>query len=273
MLKHPILFFSTMPDFYRVMLLIFSMSLFQTIEFFKAIIRKYSRTKHLLFNASFVLTAIPAQYFLGIALLYVMKFDSTNNFGLLYHLKLSFHPFLITIIAFVLLDLGEYIYHLIMHKSRKLFPFHAVHHSDRVVDIATTLREHPGETLVRLSFLVLWVFVLGVPFWVLMIRQVIQIVSNTLAHANFSIPAKLDNLISWLLVTPNFHHLHHHEKQPLTDKNYGDVLTIWDRLFGTFETPEGKVFQYGIDKYIKPKESKNIKSLLLVPFKQLYSRL
>jgi sterol desaturase/sphingolipid hydroxylase (fatty acid hydroxylase superfamily) len=132
-----------------------------------------------------------------------------------------------------------------------------VHHSDRVVDISTTLREHPGENFVRLSFTCLWVFLTGTFFWVLVLRQIIQIFSTSAAHMNYRLPLKLDKFLGVLFITPGLHQIHHHYQNPYTDSNYGDVLSIWDRLFGTLKRMPSDEVVFGIDTYMREKEEEN----------------
>ena len=50
-------------------------------------------------------------------------------------------------------------------------------------------------------------------------------------HANINLSAKIDKVLSYIIVSPNMHKLHHHYKQPYTDSNYVAVLSIWDRLW------------------------------------------
>ena len=144
--------------------------------------------------------------------------------------------------------------------------FHIVHHSDTVVDVSTTLREHPAENFIRLTFTLLWVFLSGAMLWVLVLRQIIQVVTTLFAHMNYHLPEKTDNVIGWVFITPNLHHVHHHYQQPYTDCNYGDVLSIWDRLFGTFQKLPAKNLVFGVDTHMKNEESSNFKSLLKIPF-------
>ena len=129
-----------------------------------------------------------------------------------------------------------------------------------------TLREHPGETLVRLLFSTFWVFLLGAPFWVILFHQFVQIASNVFVHSNFRLSAKVNNLAGLLFITPNIHHVHHHYQQPYTDSNYGDILSIWDRLFGTFKKLELSGTVFGIDNYMNPEEIENFGNLVKIPF-------
>ena len=68
------------------------------------------------------------------------------------------------------------------------------------------------------------------------------------------------------ILTPNLHHVHHHYQQPYTDSNYGDILSIWDRLFGTFRTLKITDTTFGIDNYMDELENTNFKNLIKIPF-------
>ena len=153
-----------------------------------------------------------------------------------------------------------------MHKQKRLWMFHIVHHSDTFVDVSTTLREHPGENIIRNMMTILWVFLTGIPFWALVLRQMIQIISNAFSHVNYRLPKNIDSVVGWIFITPNLHHVHHHNRQPFTDCNYGDVLSIWDRMFGTFYRLNDLDVVYGIDTCSDEKETSNYLRLLKLPF-------
>ncbi len=260
-------YFTNIPDSHRILLLSSSIFLFWNIENFKPVSLNYKKWTHASVNALFMIPAALVQFGLGWILVKSMNWEATAHFGILQNISsISSNPFMILLVSFVLLDFCEYIYHVLMHKVKRLWMFHLVHHSDQVVDASTTLREHPGETFIRLSFLVLWIFILGVPFWALLCRQFIQIASNVFVHANFRLPEKVDRWLSLLFVTPNMHHVHHHFEQPYTDTNYGDILSIWDRMFGTFSRLEADKTVFGIDNYMETEENANYLNLLKIPF-------
>ena len=144
--------------------------------------------------------------------------------------------------------------------------FHVVHHSDNVVDVSTTLREHPGENFIRLCFTLLWVFLTGAFFWALLLRQIIQTITTLFAHMHYRLPQKLNNFISLIFITPNLHQVHHHYQRPYTDSNYGDVLSIWDRMFGTFKKQPDEALIFGVDNYMQASEHSNFKKLIKIPF-------
>ncbi|MBS1737531.1 MAG: sterol desaturase family protein, partial [Bacteroidetes bacterium] len=211
-------------------------------------------------------TSIPGQLLLGLAFIKTIEWTVQHQFGILYLLPMNSNSSSLFLASFVLLDLGEYGYHIIMHKVKRLWMFHAVHHSDSVVDVSTTLREHPGENIVRLSFTLLWVFITGTAFWMLMLRQIIQAITTLFAHMNYRLPEKIDTVVGFVFITPNLHQVHHHYKQPYTDCNYGDVLSIWDRMFGTLKRMPADQLVFGVDTYMNKKETTHFISLVKIPF-------
>jgi len=259
-------YFSNVPDSHRIYLLAASLFLFGNIEILFLNRKTKNKIIHILNNSLFMLSAAPVQIVLGFLLLNVLKFTSQNHFGIMYSLPFTQNNFAILIIGFLLLDLGEYIYHIAMHKVKQLWMCHLVHHSDRDLTVSTTLREHPIETGIRLLFLITWVFLSGIPFWALMFRLFFQIASNVFVHTNFRINDKIDKIVSIIFVTPNMHQVHHHFQQPYTNKNYGDVLSIWDRIFGTFTTAKANELVFGVDTYFDKSENSNFLQLLKLPF-------
>ena len=236
------------------------------IENLAGLVADYRKWNHAFLNAKFVLTGIIPQFVMSLFFVKTMQWTSIHHFGLLYHLPYMNYPFVLFIVSFIILDFGEYIYHVIMHKVKRLWMFHAVHHSDNIVDVSTTLREHPGETFIRNSFTLLWIFFSGAIFWTLFLRQIIQIASNLLAHTNYRLPQKLDAVLGLVFITPNLHQVHHHYQKPYTDCNYGDVLSIWDRLFGTFCRLPHEEIVFGLDVYMDKKVNSKYFSLLKLPF-------
>lgn len=236
------------------------------IENIAGVLINYKKWNHAFLNAPFIFTNLPGQFLLGIAFVNVIKWTSIHHFGLLYLLPIGKSSFLLFLITFIFLDFGEYLYHVIMHKVKRLWMFHLVHHSDKVVDVSTTFREHPGENILRLSFTLSWVFLSGAALWALILRQIIQVFSTLFAHMNLRLPKLTDRIIGIIFITPNLHQVHHHYQQPYTDCNYGDVLSIWDRLFGTLKNLPGKQLVFGVDTHMRVSETDNFLSLFKIPF-------
>lgn len=236
------------------------------IENIAGVISNYKKWKHAFINAPFILTAIPAQMLLGLAFVKTIEWTAKYHFGILYFLPEKTSSLVLFSFTFLFLDFGEYVYHRMMHKVKGLWMFHVVHHSDPVVDVSTTLREHPGETFIRLTFTLFWVFISGAAFWALLLRQIVQSFSTVFAHMNCRLPEKLDRIVGLVFITPNLHQVHHHYKQPYADCNYGDVLSIWDRIFGTFKRLDAKELVFGIDTYMEKRENGSFSFLAKLPF-------
>ena len=236
------------------------------IEKFYGVLFKYKKWKHAFVNTPFVFTNFPGMLLLGVAFVEVIKWTSIHHFGLLYYFHIDKNSILLFLTTFILIDLGEYIYHVIMHKVKTLWRFHLVHHSDNTVDISTTLREHPVENIIRLSFTLLWVFLSGAVFWALLLRQIIQVFTTMFAHINYLLPEKPDNIIGFIFITSNLHQVHHHYKKQYTDSNYCDVLSIWDRMFGTLKKLPAGDLVFGVDTHMKKEDNGNFESLFKIPF-------
>jgi len=228
-----------------------------------------SKFKHSSVNLAFIFTALPVQLSLTTFIIIICKWSNLHHWGLLNLIHWHTKGWLYYIVAFVLLDLCEYTYHVIMHKIDALWKFHLVHHSDLKVDVSTTTREHPGETFVRTCFLILWVTILGPVIGVLIIRQIFQSFSNIVAHTEFRLSDRANKIIGLIFITPNLHHVHHHYRLPYTDCNYGDVLSIWDRLFGTFEELDREDTCFGIDTHMDEKINGRFLNIVKIPFQKL----
>ncbi len=127
---------------------------------------------------------------------------------------------------------GAYLAHYIEHKIKPLWMIHLVHHSDHKVDATTANRHHPLESLIRFSFTLFGVFIIGASMGVVMLYQSISLISTQFTHANIKLPRKIDKLISCFLVSPDMHKIHHHYRLPYTDANYGNIFSVWDRILG-----------------------------------------
>lgn len=83
---------------------------------------------------------------------------------------------------------------------------------------------------------------------------------------NYQLPQKMDKILGLIFITPNLHHVHHHFVQPYTDTNYGDVLSIWDRMFGTFQRLPAGSLVFGVDTYMDQKDIGKFVSVFKIPF-------
>lgn len=264
-------FLTTYGNLFQLIVFLLTLWIGWIIENAAGLRMPYSKWKHAFLNATFSLTNLPGQLILGTAFIKTIRWTSSQKLGLLWLMPFRIHAGWSFLFVFICLDLGEYIYHVVMHKVKRLWMFHIVHHSDHQVDVSTTFREHPGENLIRLSFTLLWVVLSGATFWMLVLRQLIQAVSTLVAHLNYRLPDRADSILGLVFITPNLHQVHHHYQQPYTDCNYGDVLSIWDRLFGTFRRLPAPSLCFGVDTFMAPEDTNSFRKLLALPFRKYRS--
>ena len=230
---------------------------------------RYKKTKlnHAAVNFTFTVIHLIIHTALAVLIVKLSDWCLQQGFGLVYW----FHAnVLMTIIIGVLaLDFSSWLVHLVMHKTPVLWRFHLIHHSDNNVDVTTGLRHHPGDSLFRGIFFLLLIFVSGAPMYSVMIYQTLVVISTAFTHANISLPKKLDWVLSFILVSPNMHKVHHHWKQPFTDSNYGAVFSFWDRLLGTFMKLDIKDIRYGLDRYYPNEKDEDFIALMKKPFQKL----
>jgi sterol desaturase/sphingolipid hydroxylase (fatty acid hydroxylase superfamily) len=261
-------YFDSIPSLHRAIILVGGITFFWMLEGSIPLFKfSYNKLKHSIPNFFFTFTTILINFSLAFLLLKSSDWVSNNNFGLI-HLY-SFPFWIKTILGILLLDLvGAYLAHYVEHNVKPLWMIHLVHHSDHKVDTTTANRHHPLESLIRFIFTVLGIFVSGVPIGVVMLYQSLSIISTQFTHANIKLSKKVDKIISYIFVSPDMHKIHHHYRLPYTDKNYGNIFSIWDRIFGTFIYYEREKIKYGVDVF--PSEDKNsrIKDLLFQPFQK-----
>lgn len=262
-------YFENVPVSFRATILIGGIIFFWVCEgVLPLFLFKYNKFKHAGLNLTFTLTTAIIGFGLAGALLFASDYASSNQIGLLYIVEL---PLWAKVVAGVLLmDLiGAYFIHWLEHKVKWMWKFHVVHHSDTKVDVTTGLRHHPGETVFRIFFTIVAVLIIGAPMGIIMLYQSLSVLFAHLTHANLNIPARLDRALSFVFITPNMHKVHHHFTQPLTDTNYGNIFSIWDRLFGTYaKVNDLKTLKYGIDTHMEPKENEKLANLMAIPFQK-----
>ncbi len=228
---------------------------------------KKTRLRHAGVNFVFTVIHLIIHTFLAILIIKLSDWCLETKFGLVYWTNANV---LVTIFIGVLaLDFSSWLVHLVMHKVPLLWRFHLIHHSDTNVDVTTGLRHHPGDSLLRGIFFLLLIFISGAPMYSVMIYQTLVVLATAFTHANIRLPVKLDKALSYILISPNMHKVHHHWKQPYTDSNYGAVFSIWDRLLGTFMNLDIKEVRYGLDRYYPEEKDENVMELMKKPFGKL----
>jgi sterol desaturase/sphingolipid hydroxylase (fatty acid hydroxylase superfamily) len=82
------------------------------------------------------------------------------------------------------------------------------------------------------------------------------------------LPERANKIVALVFITPNLHHVHHHYQLPYTDCNYGDVLSIWDRLFGTYGQLSKEETVFGIDTHMDEKLNASFIGAVKIPFQK-----
>jgi len=229
---------------------------------------KKTKTRHAAVNFSFTVIHLIIHTFLAILIVMLSDWCKQNNFGLVYWTNANIPG--TVVISFLALDFcGGWLVHIVQHKVYTLWRFHLVHHADNNVDVTTGLRHHPVESFMRGVFFFLGIFISGSPMYAVMIYQTLLVLSAAFTHANINLPRWIDVPLSYIFVSPNMHKVHHHWQQPYTDSNYGAVLSIWDRLLGTYKKLDAKDIRYGLDRYYPNEKDEDFFTLMKKPFGKL----
>ena len=135
---------------------------------------------------------------------------------------------------FLVLDLWIYAWHRANHEWPLLWRFHEIHHRDAFLDVSSGVRFHPGEVLISALARAPLIIALDLPLASVLAFDGLVTIAALFHHSNVRLPAGLEALLRQLVVTPSHHWVHHHAVRRDTDSNYGAVLTLWDRVLGTW---------------------------------------
>jgi sterol desaturase/sphingolipid hydroxylase (fatty acid hydroxylase superfamily) len=160
-----------------------------------------------------------------------------------------------TIAGVLLLDYTLYLWHVLTHRVPFLWRFHLVHHVDLDLDASTALRFHFGELALSVPFRAAQIFVFGIDRKTFTIWQNLLFLSILFHHSNVRLSARTERILSWAIVTPRLHGIHHDADRSYTNSNWSSGLSVWDRVHGTFrsDVPEDEV-EVGVPAYRDPKE-------------------
>jgi len=262
-------YFENIPSLHRALILVGGITFFWVLEGAVPLFSfRYKKWNHALPNLFFTLTTIIINFILAFILLTASDWVVNNSFGLLYLFN-NIPLALEVLIALLLLDfIGAFLAHYVEHKFNPLWMIHLVHHSDHNVDTTTANRHHPLESLIRFTFTLFAILIVGAPIGYVMLYQSISVLLTQFNHANIKLPKKIDKFLSYLIVSPDMHKIHHHYRLPYTDANYGNIFSIWDRMFGTYMYLDREKIVYGVDVFPDQNKNSNIKDLLKQPFEK-----
>jgi len=171
---------------------------------------------------------------LAVVAIYVALYELTP-------LRLDPHDWWVWLLLFVADDLAYYWFHRVSHESRVFWASHVVHHSSEHYNLSTALR----QTWVPMTYLPFWLPLplLGFPPWMVLLAQSWSLIYQFGLHTERI--GRLPRPLEAVLNTPSHHRVHHGSNEVYLDRNYGGILIVWDRLFGSFE-PEGERVRYGL---------------------------
>jgi len=256
---------SLLTDQVRLLLLVGLCGLLWSLESIVPLYRyRHSRVRHAVPNVALTLILLLTNLALSFSSAYLAGFAVRHGVGLFFFFDLSAWAQVVPGVA--ALDLFAYLAHVLLHKSWLGWQFHRVHHSERAVDVTTTFRQHPGETVWRILWQLAAVLVFGLPLWVVIVYLILSSLNAQLEHANIKMNSGLDRCLRLALVTPHMHKVHHSRDQRETDSNYANIFSFWDRLFGTYTAEiDFRKLRYGLDGF-DGKERQTLRGLLKMPF-------
>lgn len=251
--------------------LIFSLSLFIILALLELKFswqqRKLSRKKRWPGNFGLIIfSMVLIKVIFPLGLVHISSLALDNKFGFFNNYLISY-PFISISLSIILLDFFIYVQHVISHRFSWLWKYHKVHHTDHDLDVTSAYRFHPGEILISFMFKGSLILVFGIdPVSVLLF----EIILNSFAmfnHANLYLPHRIEKVLRLLIVTPQMHYNHHSEELTQRSHNYGFNLSIWDRVFRSYD---GSVpcERLGLKEY-NYNDSQGVINLLLLPFKKL----
>jgi sterol desaturase/sphingolipid hydroxylase (fatty acid hydroxylase superfamily) len=195
-------------------------------------------------------------------------FCAANGWGLLNHFQV---PLVIALpVAVVALDGVIWLQHVMVHAVPLLWRLHQVHHADVDYDLTTGARFHPLEIVLSMLIKFAAITVLGAPVLAVVVFEILLNATAMFNHGNIRLPAGLDRVLRWFVVTPDMHRIHHSVEDDETNSNFGFNLTWWDRLFGTYRAQPRAGHQHltiGLRGRDDPREVARLPGMLRMPWR------
>ncbi len=158
----------------------------------------------------------------------------------------------VLIIDLIILDLWTYWLHRAYHRVPVMWRLHEVHHRDEFLDTTSAVRFHILEIILSASLRLIPIALLATPLTTVIIFEALLLSAAFFHHSNIKMPAPLERALSWVIVTPSIHWVHHHARRSDTDSNYASILSVWDRVFSsrsrTKRTENMKIGAEGVEE-------------------------
>ena len=169
--------------------------------------------------------------------------------------------------ALLLMDYTFYLWHVLTHKTPALWRFHIAHHSDLDLDASTALRFHFGELLAGVPWQAGQNVLFGLKPSTYSVWQTVFLLSILFHHSDVRLPIAWEKRLSWFIVTPRMHGIHHSVVERESNSNWSSGLSIWDRLHGTLRlnVPQQEV-TIGVPAFPEPQ---SLARVISMPFHTL----
>jgi len=192
------------------------------------------------------------------------KASQKHNIGLLHHVKCP--TWLKLMLSFLLLDYGNYAWHVLNHRYSFLWRLHQVHHLDVDLDVTTAWRFHLGEILASVISRGGVVTVTGVKPAHVLQYELFYEAATAFHHSNWRLPFRLEKILTRILVTPRMHGIHHSICEKESNSNFAVIFSIWDRLHQSMclNVPQQSII-VGHPAYLDAQEQ-TVAFLLALPF-------
>src|SRR5262245_419949 len=215
-----------------------------------------------------VLDAVLVRLILPTTTVSLALVGEAHGWGLLHAISLpTWAGVLLGVMA---LDLAIYLQHVLFHAVPALWRLHRMHHADQEVDVTTGTRFHPIEILLSMALKLGVVAAFGAPAVAVLLFEVLLNTTSMFNHSNVRIPALLDQMLRWFVVTPDMHRVHHSIVVRETNSNFGFNLPWWDHLFGTYRGQPAaghEAMTIGIEQFRQPAEQR-LDRMLTQPFRE-----
>lgn len=196
---------------------------------------------------------------------YALQFTQTHQMGLAYLLGLNgWIEILWTVVAF---DLWDYWMHRANHRLGFLWRFHRAHHSDMEIDVTTAARFHIGELILSAISKSLMILLWGPSLWGLVTFDILLNMASQFHHCNLGIPFRIQDRIENITVSPRMHRCHHSLHRDCFDTNFSTLLSLWDRVFGSYHwaRESSELAEIGLRRP-RGQETMKLKPFLMTPF-------
>jgi sterol desaturase/sphingolipid hydroxylase (fatty acid hydroxylase superfamily) len=196
-------------------------------------------------------------------ILTLASYVEVHQIGLFYWIGVD--GWIKAILAVLVLDIWTYWWHRFNHRIPFFWRFHQVHHSDPNMDVTTAFRFHFGELFLShiLRFPLIPLF--GIQLWHVVLFELLMFSNVQFHHANIGIGSKFDRFYRIFFTSPEMHKVHHSVERAEFDSNFTALLSVWDRLFGTYQiSADPHKIQFGLKGCDDPSKQ-TIPSLLKAP--------